>query len=35
MLELRGFTIQPLVGIMKITVHAPESMAGNATNKTA
>jgi len=30
---LHGFTIQPFVGIMKITLHAPESMVGNATNK--
>jgi len=35
MLELQSFTLQPFVGIMKIRLHAPESMVGNATNKTA
>jgi hypothetical protein len=35
MLELRGFTIQPFLGIIKIRLHAPQSMDGNETNKTA
>jgi hypothetical protein len=34
-LELHSFTVQPFVGIMKIRLHAPESMVGNASNNTA
>ena len=32
---LHSYTIQPFAEIVKIGLHAPESMAGNATNKTA
>jgi len=35
MLELHSFTVQPFVRIMKIRLHAPESMVDNECNKTA